>query len=102
MEQQQLSGRLELNLESAEPRARPGRQSSCRALKGRSRHGGRAAWDAAQGGGGEEDEGGGGGEAEEKQLVLEEQMGKGEDRDMTATLTAFPEYRIILLETQVA
>ena len=39
---------------------------------------------------------------EEKQLVLEEQMGKGEDRDMTATLTAFPEYRIILLETQVA
>ena len=42
------------------------------------------------------------GEAEEKQLVLEEQMGKGEDRDMTATLTAFPEYRIILLETQVA
>ena len=42
------------------------------------------------------------GEEEEKQLVLEEQMGKGEDRDMTATLTAFPEYRIILLETQVA
>ena len=41
-------------------------------------------------------------EEEEKQLVLEEQMGKGEDRDMTATLTAFPEYRIILLETQVA
>ena len=38
----------------------------------------------------------------EKQLVLEEQMGKGEDRDMTAMLAAFPEYRTILLETQVA
>ena len=42
------------------------------------------------------------GEEEEKQLVLEEQMGKGEDRDMTAMLAAFPEYRTILLETQVA
>ena len=41
-------------------------------------------------------------EEEEKQLVLEEQMGKGEDRDMTAMLAAFPEYRTILLETQVA
>ena len=41
-------------------------------------------------------------EQEEKQLVLEEQMGKGGDRDMTAMLAAFPEYRTILLETQVA
>ena len=41
-------------------------------------------------------------EEEEKQLALEEQMGKGEDRDLTATLAAFPEYRAILLETQVA
>ena len=41
-------------------------------------------------------------EEEEKQLTLEEQMGKGEDRDLTATLAAFPEYRAILLETQVA
>jgi len=31
---------------------------------------------------------------------LEEQMGKGEDRDLTATLAAFPEYRAMLLETQ--
>ena len=41
-------------------------------------------------------------EVEEKQLALEEQMGKGEDRDLTASLAAFPEYRAILLETQVA
>ena len=41
-------------------------------------------------------------EEEEKQLALEEQMGKGEDRDLTAMLSAFPEYRTILLETQVA
>ena len=41
-------------------------------------------------------------EEEEKQLTLEEQMGKGEDRDLTATLAAFPEYRAMLLETQVA
>ena len=41
-------------------------------------------------------------EEEEKQLALEEQMGKGEDRDLTATLSAFPEYRAMLLETQVA
>ena len=39
---------------------------------------------------------------EEKQLALEEQMGEREDRDLTATLAAFPEYRAILLETQVA
>merc|ERR1719237_534936 len=41
-------------------------------------------------------------EEEEKQLALEEQMGKGEDRDLTATLAAFPENRAILLETQAA
>ena len=41
-------------------------------------------------------------EEEEKQLASEEQMGKGEDRDLTVMLAAFPEYRAILLETQVA
>merc|ERR1719412_2236018 len=41
---------------------------------------------------------------EEKQLVVvEEEVGKqAEERDMTAVLAAFPEYKSILLETQVA
>ena len=41
--------------------------------------------------------------AEEKQLVVvEEEVGKqAEERDMTAVLAAFPEYKSILLETQV-
>ena len=40
---------------------------------------------------------------EEKQLVVvEEEVGKqAEERDMTAVLAAFPEYKSILLETQV-
>ena len=41
---------------------------------------------------------------EEKQLVVvEEEVGKqAEERDMTGVLAAFPEYKSILLETQVA
>ena len=40
---------------------------------------------------------------EEKQLVVvEEEVAKqAEERDMTAVLAAFPEYKSILLETQV-
>ena len=40
---------------------------------------------------------------EEKQLVVvEQEVGKqAEERDMTAVLAAFPEYKSILLETQV-
>ena len=39
----------------------------------------------------------------ETRIIMEEQMGKGEreDKDMTAMLAAFPEYRAIMLETQV-